>query len=44
MKCTLKLFRVYFFVLVIFFIFNNIIEKKVGENFEKEFKYYIYQS
>ena len=42
MKYTLKLFRVYFFVLVIFFIFNNIIEKKVGENFEKEFKDYIY--
>ena len=42
MKCTLKLFRVYFFVLVIFFIFNNIIEKKVGENFEKEFKDCIY--
>ena len=42
MKCTLKLVSIYFIDLVIFFIFNNIIEKKVGENFEKEFKDYIY--
>ena len=29
---------------VIFFCFNNSIEKKVGENFEKGFEDYVYKS